>query len=124
MPDELLLHNHLQSAADTGTLKGPTNKPLVTAEQVESSRLRAGLEPVTMKRDILGKHSAYFATRNYTKGKGSLLRKDLVFMPSGLQEGQIGIGIGPCYEEPSIFLARLFALLLKRQQAGQSKVSD
>jgi transposase len=44
-----------------GTLKGATNKPLVTAEQMEISRLRAELARVTMERDILGKATAYFA---------------------------------------------------------------
>ena len=44
-----------------GTLKGATSKPLVTAEQMEVSRLRAELARVTMERDILGKATAYFA---------------------------------------------------------------
>ena len=44
-----------------GTLKGATSKPLVTAEQMEISRLRAELARVTMERDILGKATAYFA---------------------------------------------------------------
>ena len=36
-----------------GTLKGTSGKPLVTAEQMEISRLRAELARVTMERDIL-----------------------------------------------------------------------
>lgn len=45
----------------TGTLKGASGKPQVTAEQMENSRLRAELARVTMERDILGKATAYFA---------------------------------------------------------------
>jgi transposase len=37
----------------SGTLKGVSSKPQVTAEQVEVSRLRAELARVTMERDIL-----------------------------------------------------------------------
>jgi transposase len=44
-----------------GTLKGASNKPVVSAEQMENSRLRAELARVTMERDILGKATAYFA---------------------------------------------------------------
>ena len=44
-----------------GRLKGAGNKPQVTAEQMENSRLRAELARVTMERDILGKATAYFA---------------------------------------------------------------
>ena len=44
-----------------GRLKGATSKPQVTAEQMENSRLRAGLARATMERDILGKATAYFA---------------------------------------------------------------
>ena len=44
-----------------GTLKGATSKPLVSAEQMEISRLRAELARVTMERDILGKATAFFA---------------------------------------------------------------
>jgi transposase len=44
-----------------GTLKGASNKPQVTVEQMEVSRLRAELARVTMERDILGKATAYFA---------------------------------------------------------------
>jgi transposase len=44
-----------------GTLKGATSKPLVSAEQMENSRLRAELARVTMERDILGKATAFFA---------------------------------------------------------------
>ena len=44
-----------------GTLKGATSKPQVTAEQMEVSRLRAELARVTMKHDILGKATAFFA---------------------------------------------------------------
>ena len=36
-----------------GTLKGASSKPLVSAEQMENSRLRAELARVTMERDIL-----------------------------------------------------------------------
>jgi transposase len=45
-----------------GRLKGATSKPHVSAEQMESSRLRAELARVTMERDILGKATAFFAT--------------------------------------------------------------
>ena len=44
-----------------GTLKGASNKPVVSAEQMENSRLRAELARVTMERDIRGKATAYFA---------------------------------------------------------------
>lgn len=44
-----------------GTLKGANSKPVVSAEQMENSRLRAELARVTMERDILGKATAYFA---------------------------------------------------------------
>ncbi len=44
-----------------GTLKGASSKPVVTAEQMEISRLRAELARVTMERDILGKATAFFA---------------------------------------------------------------
>src|SRR5271157_3720578 len=44
-----------------GTLRGASSKPLVSAEQMETSRLRAELARVTMERDILGKATAYFA---------------------------------------------------------------
>jgi transposase len=44
-----------------GKLKGVSNKPQVTAEQMENSRLRAELARVTMERDILGKATAFFA---------------------------------------------------------------
>ena len=44
-----------------GSLKGASSRPLVTAEQMEISRLRAELARVTMERDILGKATAYFA---------------------------------------------------------------
>ena len=37
-----------------GKLKGASNKPMVSAEQMEISRLRAELTRVTMERDILG----------------------------------------------------------------------
>jgi transposase-like protein len=39
--------------------------PLVSAEQMENSRLRAELAGVTMERDILGKATAYFAKRRH-----------------------------------------------------------
>jgi len=45
----------------TGALTGISNKPQVSAEQMEISRLRAELARVTMERDILGKATAYFA---------------------------------------------------------------
>ena len=44
-----------------GRLKGAGEKPKVSAEQMEISRLRAELARVTMERDILGKAMAYFA---------------------------------------------------------------
>src|ERR1035438_8853186 len=44
-----------------GPLKGASSKPLVSAEQMENSRLRAELARVTMERDILGKATAFFA---------------------------------------------------------------
>ncbi len=44
-----------------GTLRGASGKPLVSAEQMENSRLRAELARVTMERDILGKATAFFA---------------------------------------------------------------
>jgi transposase len=44
-----------------GTLKGVGDKPKVSAEQMEISRLRAELVRVTMERDILGKATAFFA---------------------------------------------------------------
>ena len=43
-----------------GKLKGADSK-LVSAEQMEISRLRAELARVKMERDILGKATAYFA---------------------------------------------------------------
>ena len=43
-----------------GRLKGADSK-LVSAEQMEISRLRAELARVKMERDILGKATAYFA---------------------------------------------------------------
>ena len=43
-----------------GKLKGPDSK-VVSAAQMEISRLRAELERVKMERDILGKATAYFA---------------------------------------------------------------
>ena len=42
-----------------GTLKGASSKPVVSAEQMENSRLRAELARVTMERDILGKATAF-----------------------------------------------------------------
>ena len=44
-----------------GTLRGPSGKLQVSAEQMEISRLRAELARVTMERDILGKATAFFA---------------------------------------------------------------
>ena len=44
-----------------GTLKGTSSKPVVSAEQMENSRLRAELARVTMERDILGKATAFCA---------------------------------------------------------------
>ena len=44
-----------------GMLKGASSKPVVSAEQMENSRLRAELARVTMERDILGKATAFFA---------------------------------------------------------------
>src|ERR1700686_4617921 len=43
------------------TLKVASSKPVVSAEQMEDSRLRAELARVTMERDILGKATAFFA---------------------------------------------------------------
>ncbi len=45
----------------SGSLRGSSSKPEVTAEQMENSRLRAELARVTMERDILGKATAYFS---------------------------------------------------------------
>jgi len=45
----------------SGSLRGVSSKPEVTAEQMENSRLRAELARVTMERDILGKATAYFS---------------------------------------------------------------
>jgi transposase len=44
-----------------GKLKEVSGKTVVTAAQMEVSRLRADLARVTMERDILGKATAYFA---------------------------------------------------------------
>lgn len=44
----------------TGKLTG-ADSPVVSAEQMEISRLRAELARVKMERDILGKATAYFA---------------------------------------------------------------
>ena len=44
-----------------GRLKGAGEKPKVSPEQMEISRLRAELARVTMERDILGKATAFFA---------------------------------------------------------------
>jgi transposase len=44
-----------------GKLKSVDHKGLVSAEQMEISRLRAELARVKMERDILGKATAYFA---------------------------------------------------------------
>jgi transposase len=44
-----------------GTLKGVSGRSVVTAEQMEISRLLAELARVTMERDILGKATAFFA---------------------------------------------------------------
>ena len=43
-----------------GKLEGAVSK-LVSAEQMEIGRLRAGLARVKMERNILGKATAYFA---------------------------------------------------------------
>ena len=45
----------------SGSLRGPSSKAEMTAEQMENIRLRAELARVTMERDILGKATAYFA---------------------------------------------------------------
>ena len=47
-------------AQRAGQLKG-ADSTLVSAEQMEISRLRAELARVKMERDILGKATAYFA---------------------------------------------------------------
>jgi transposase len=44
-----------------GKLKSVDKRVLVSAEQMEISRLRAELARVKMERDILGKATAYFA---------------------------------------------------------------
>ncbi len=44
-----------------GRLKGADKTKVVSAEQMEISRLRAELVRVKMERDILGKATAYFA---------------------------------------------------------------
>jgi transposase len=44
-----------------GKLKGADSRVLVSAEQMEISRLRAELARVKMERDILEKATAYFA---------------------------------------------------------------
>ena len=56
---EQTLHNWVK-AARQGNLRG-AEKKLVSAEQMEISRLRAELARVKMERDILGKATAYFA---------------------------------------------------------------
>jgi transposase len=56
---EQTLHNWVK-ADHQGKLKG-AEKKLVSAEQMEISRLRAELARVKMERDILGKATAYFA---------------------------------------------------------------
>jgi transposase len=53
------LHNWVR-AERQGKLKG-AEKKVVSAEQMEISRLRAELARVKMERDILGKATAYFA---------------------------------------------------------------
>jgi transposase-like protein len=47
-------------AHQAGQLNG-SDRPVVTGEQMEISRLRAELARVKMERDILGKATAYFA---------------------------------------------------------------
>ena len=56
---EQTLFNWVQ-AQRLGKLKGAGSK-VVSAEQMEISRLRAELARVKMERDILGKATAYFA---------------------------------------------------------------
>jgi transposase len=56
---EQTLHNWVK-AERQGKLKG-AEKPAVSAEQMEISRLRSELARVKMERDILGKATAYFA---------------------------------------------------------------
>jgi len=56
---EQTLHNWVK-ADRQGKLRG-AEKKLVSAEQMEISRLRAELARVKMERDILGKATAYFA---------------------------------------------------------------
>ena len=48
-------------AQRAGQLKGADSSKVVSAEQMEISRLRAELARVKMERDILGKATAYFA---------------------------------------------------------------
>jgi transposase len=57
---EQTLGNWLK-AHRAGSLQGMSVKAMVSAEQMEISRLRAELARVTMERDILGKATAYFA---------------------------------------------------------------
>lgn len=56
---EQTLHNWVK-ADRQGNLRG-AEKRAVSAEQMETSRLRAELARVKMERDILGKATAYFA---------------------------------------------------------------
>ena len=56
---EQTLHNWVK-AAGNGGLKSSA-KPVVSAEQMEISRLRTELSRVRMERDILKKAAAYFA---------------------------------------------------------------
>ena len=53
--------SHWVKLRRAGTLKAVVGKSVVTAEQMEISRLRAELARVTMERDILGKATAFFA---------------------------------------------------------------
>jgi len=48
-------------ASRQGRLKGADSRSKVSAEQMESSRLRAALARVKMERDILGQATACFA---------------------------------------------------------------
>ena len=56
--------------AEKGELQGAGDRP-VSAEQMESARLRAELARVKMERDILKKATAYFAKESLLSTPGS-----------------------------------------------------
>jgi transposase len=57
---EQTLYNWVKAKRE-GRLEGLASSKVVSAEQMEISRLRAELARVKMERDILGKATAYFA---------------------------------------------------------------